>query len=171
MSSIDKNLIAADLGYFMLIFFFFYIENGTCMLCVLIRIASMRQFLGEHTTYLLCSKSKIYPYYVSWAGAIINTHKLEQSLSRTHFHGSKGVGAIEVLLFCLHFFHFFRNTNKSIIPPVISVSAALAADVYNQKLIANMAKLITILSAKSADCNQSTRKQQLSQPQNCIVVP
>ena len=34
---------------------------------------------------------------------MIITHKLELSLSRTYFHGSKGVRAIEVLLYtCLN---------------------------------------------------------------------
>ena len=38
-----------------------------------------------------------------WPGAMINTHKLEPPLARTHFHGSKGVRAIEVrLLLYLH---------------------------------------------------------------------
>ena len=44
-------------------------------------------------------KSKRYPYYTSWPGAIINPHLLEQPLSRTNFHGPKGVRAIEVLLY------------------------------------------------------------------------
>ena len=39
--SLGKNPIAADLEYFRVIFFF-YIQNG--ILCVLIRIVSMRQF-------------------------------------------------------------------------------------------------------------------------------
>ena len=41
---------------------------------------------------------KKYPYHASWPGAMINSYKLELPLSRTHFHGSKGVGAIEALL-------------------------------------------------------------------------
>ena len=36
-------------------------------------------------------------------GAIIHTHNLELPLSRTSFHGSKGVRAIEVWLY----FRFF----------------------------------------------------------------
>ena len=39
--SLGKNPLAADLGLFSVIFFF-YIENG--ILCVFIRIASMRRF-------------------------------------------------------------------------------------------------------------------------------
>ena len=38
---VKKKTLAADLGYFRVIFFF-YIENG--ILCVFIRIASMRRF-------------------------------------------------------------------------------------------------------------------------------
>ena len=36
---------------------------------------------------------------ISWPGAIINPHWLELPLSRTNFHGHKGVRAIEVLLY------------------------------------------------------------------------
>ena len=43
-------------------------------------------------------KSKRFPYYASWPGAVIHTHYLELALSRTYFHGSKDVRAIEVLL-------------------------------------------------------------------------
>ena len=46
-----------------------------------------------------CSiKSKIYPYYDSRPGTMINTHYFELPLSQTYFHSSKGVRAIEVLL-------------------------------------------------------------------------
>ena len=41
LASLGKNTIAADLGYFR-VFFFFHIENG--ILCILIRIASIRRF-------------------------------------------------------------------------------------------------------------------------------
>ena len=41
-------------------------------------------------------KSKRYPYYSSCPRAMSNTHKLELPLSRTYFHGSKGVRAIEI---------------------------------------------------------------------------
>ena len=44
-------------------------------------------------------KSKRYPYYSSWPGAMINIHQLELPLSRTNIHGSKGVRVIEVLLY------------------------------------------------------------------------
>ena len=40
LESLEKNPIAADLGSFRV--FFFHVENG--ILCVLIRIASMRRF-------------------------------------------------------------------------------------------------------------------------------
>ena len=39
-----------------------------------------------------------YPYYASWPGAMINTHSLKLPPSRTYFHGSKGVLAIDALL-------------------------------------------------------------------------
>ena len=44
-------------------------------------------------------QSKIYHYHAYWPGAMINTHQLELPLSRTYFHVSKGVRAIEVLLY------------------------------------------------------------------------
>ena len=34
---------------------------------------------------------KIYPYYATWPGCMINTHLLEIPLFRTYFHGSKSV--------------------------------------------------------------------------------
>ena len=39
------------------------------------------------------------PFLASWPGAKINPHWLELPLSRTNFHGSKGVPAIEVRLY------------------------------------------------------------------------
>ena len=54
------------------------------MLCVLIRIASMRG-----------------------PGAIINTHKLELPMSQIYFHGSKGSRAVEVLLFLKEFLSLY----------------------------------------------------------------
>ena len=39
------------------------------------------------------------PCYASLPGIIINPHLLEQPLSRTNFHGPKGVQAIEVRLY------------------------------------------------------------------------
>ena len=53
--------------------------------------------MGTHNIPSPERKSKRYPYSASWPGAMINTHKLELPLSRTYFHGSKGVRAIEVL--------------------------------------------------------------------------
>ena len=72
-------------------FFFFCIENG--ILCVLIRIASMR-------THNIppCKENQRDPYCASLPGAIMNPQWLELPLSRTNFHGLKGVRAIEVLL-------------------------------------------------------------------------
>ena len=45
--------------------------------------------------------SKRYPCYASLPGAIINPHWLKLPLSRTNFHGPRGVRAIEVLLYLL----------------------------------------------------------------------
>ena len=45
--------------------------------------------------------SKRYPYYAFRPGAVINPHWLELPLSRTNFHGPKGVRAYEVLLYCV----------------------------------------------------------------------
>ena len=56
-----KNLIAADLGQFRVIFL--YIEKG--ILCVLIRIASMRRYENTQHTTSCCRKSKRYTFYVS----------------------------------------------------------------------------------------------------------
>ena len=49
-------------------------------------------------------KSKIYVYYASRPRAMVDTHLLELSLSRTYFHSSKGVRVIEVLpyMYCLN---------------------------------------------------------------------
>ena len=44
-------------------------------------------------------KTKICPFYASWPDAMINTHKLKLTLSRTYFYDSKGVRAIEVQLY------------------------------------------------------------------------
>ena len=46
-------------------------------------------------------KSKIYPYDASETGDMINTHYLELPLIRTYFYVSKGVRAIEVLLYII----------------------------------------------------------------------
>ena len=43
---------------------------------------------------------------------MINTHKLELLLSRTYFHGSKGVRAIEVLLYIVCNVEAYPNTKK-----------------------------------------------------------
>ena len=68
------------------------------MLCVLIRIASMRDS-NENTqhTFML---QKIKEFLLClWPGAIINPHWLELTLSRTNIHGLKGVRAIKVRLY------------------------------------------------------------------------
>ena len=70
-------------------------------MCVLIRIASLRRFYWEHTTYRHVKENQRDPYYASWPGAIINPKWLKLPLSRTKFHGPKGVRAIEVRLFFL----------------------------------------------------------------------
>ena len=73
------------------------------MICVLIRIASMRRFLMRtHNIPSCIRKLKSYPHYASRPGFLNSTHKLELPLSRTHFHGSKGVCAIEVSLYIVH---------------------------------------------------------------------
>ena len=56
-------------------------------MCVLIRIASMRRFQWEQTTYV--KENLKCPYKASWSGAIINPHWLELPLSRTNFPGPK----------------------------------------------------------------------------------
>ena len=40
---------------------------------------------------------KKYPYFATFPGVMINTHKLELPLSRTYFSGPKGVRVIENL--------------------------------------------------------------------------
>ena len=56
---------------------------------------------NEYTqlTFML-KKLKRYPYYASWPGAIINPHWLELPLSRTNFHGLKGVESWK--FYCLY---------------------------------------------------------------------
>ena len=56
---------------------------------------------NEYTqlTFML-KKLKRYPYYASWPGAIINPHWLELPLSRTNFHGPKGVESLK--FYCLY---------------------------------------------------------------------
>ena len=49
--------------------------------------------------YLHVKENQRNPYHASWSGAIINPHWLELLLSRTNFHGPKGVRAIEVRLY------------------------------------------------------------------------
>ena len=44
-------------------------------------------------------KSNRYTYFASWLYTMINIYWLELPLSRTYFHGSRGVRAIEVLLY------------------------------------------------------------------------
>ena len=55
---------------------------------------------------------KIYRFYASWPGAMINIHYLELPLSRTSFHGSKGVRAIEVRLYLYILFTIFKIGGK-----------------------------------------------------------
>ena len=43
-----------------------------------------------------CYRNQRDPYYASFPGTIINPHWLELPMSRTNFHGPKGVRAIEV---------------------------------------------------------------------------
>ena len=67
------------------------ILSWKCMLCVLVRIASMRYvvcthkdrldeaiLMRTHNTHVLLfwRKSKRWPYYASWPGSIINPHRL-----------------------------------------------------------------------------------------------
>ena len=55
---------------------------------------------------------KKYSYYASCLCAMSNTHSLELPLSRTYFHGSKCVRAMEVLLYlenCKHAVLDIRN--------------------------------------------------------------
>ena len=67
------------------------------MLCVLIRIASVRQFKCAHTTYLQVGETqRDIPIISPVLSTMFNTHWLEIPLSRTFFHGSKGIRAIEV---------------------------------------------------------------------------
>ena len=79
--------------------FLFYIDNG--MLCIFIRIASI--LIRTHNIFSCSRNSKRYPYYASYPGAMINTHKLELPLYRASFLGSEGIRAFEVLL-------YLRNT-------------------------------------------------------------
>ena len=80
------------------------------MLCILIRIARLMVCCvyslesprwgdsNENTQHtFMLKKSKKYPYNATWPGAMINTDQLGLPLSRTYFHGPKGVRAIEVL--------------------------------------------------------------------------
>ena len=49
--------------------------------------------------FMLEKLEKINLYYASYPGAMNNIYQLELPLSRTYFYGSKGVRAIEFLLF------------------------------------------------------------------------
>ena len=55
--------------------------------------------MRTHNIHSYWRKSKRYPYYASWPGAMINTHQLELPLFRTYFHSPKGVRAIEIRLY------------------------------------------------------------------------
>ena len=54
--------------------------------------------MRTHYLPLCYRKSKVYPSYAFRPGAISNTHLLDLPLSRTYFHRSRVVLAIEVLL-------------------------------------------------------------------------
>ena len=54
---------------------------------------------NEYIRFRHVIENKKHLWFVSCPGAVINTHKLKLSMSRTHFHRSKGVRAIEVLLY------------------------------------------------------------------------
>ena len=70
LESLGKNTIAANLEKLRVIF---YVENG--ILCVLIRIASVRRFQWEQHNIPSCyRKSKKYPYYATWSGAMPNSY-------------------------------------------------------------------------------------------------
>ena len=57
-----------------------------CLLCTLVRIASMRQFLLVHTTYIYFEANWLrWPNCASWPDSIINTYWLELPLSQTNF--------------------------------------------------------------------------------------
>ena len=71
------------------------------MLCVLIRITSIYNI--EHRKDI----SQLSPL-ASWCGTNSNLPKLELSLSRTNFHGLKGVRAIEVRLYSVFLFLDFH---------------------------------------------------------------
>ena len=61
------------------------------------------------------------PRLIAWPGAMINTHKFELPLSRTYFHGTKGVRAIEVLLYHGYTYQlemFFREKLMSFLLPI-----------------------------------------------------
>ena len=75
-----------------LIDFLFYIENG--ILCVLIRIASLRTH-NIPSCYRKSKRSLI--CLLTWR--FHQPSLLELPLSRTNFHGPKGVRAIEVRLY------------------------------------------------------------------------
>ena len=73
------------------------------MLCVLIRIASLRRFSWVHSAYNYCVENgkdftKIL-LFAFWPGAMINPQWLELPISRTNFHSPKDVRVIEVWLY------------------------------------------------------------------------
>ena len=93
------------------------------MLCVLIRIASLRQFQWVHSTYNHCVENqKNFPklsLFASWTGAMINPQWLELPRFRTNFHGPKDVWANEVRLYvvdqetiCVNIFTYCGLWNK-----------------------------------------------------------
>ena len=61
-----------------------------------------------------CYSNQRDPYNASWPGAIINPHWLQLPLSRTNFHGPKGVRAIEVRLYILAFFLYLSHDGEEI---------------------------------------------------------
>ena len=74
-----------------------------CILCVLIRTASSRRYLSEHSTYhYFIEDRKEIPEespFASWYVAVINPQWFELPMSRTNFHGHKDIRAIEVRLY------------------------------------------------------------------------
>ena len=65
--------------------------------------------MRTHNIPSCCRKTKRYPYYAFWLGAMSNPQWVELPLSRTYFHGSKGVRAIEVLLYLKIINRIVRN--------------------------------------------------------------
>ena len=73
------------------------------MVCVLIRIASSKQFYWVHSTCHYCIEDQNdFPkltQFASWFGVMIDPQRLELPMSRLYFHGPKDVRVIEVFLY------------------------------------------------------------------------